>query len=496
MVKKKHHMLIFGLDGSTFDLIKPWIKSGKLKNLKKVYNDGIKGVLKSTIPPLTSPACPCLYTGKNPAKLDVFNFMKLGKLVTSNDVKSRKLWDYLSEYDVKTAIINVPITYPPEKVNGLMISGRNIPNDRVEGVYPPEKQDEIKKQFPIGEEWGKEVTQGTVNSGKFLEMQTKFSKKRINFLGKILDNYEFIFFWILGTDKLQHHYWNRKKLLLKFYKEIDKELGKILKKFNGDLIILSDHGFEAVPKYVFHTNIWLEKNKYLKRKSGVLKAIYNKVENFLPKKIIKKFILQKVREKKKSDNIGKTIPFVNWKKTLAYKDRFGIRIIKQNCKNYEKTRDEIIEKLKKLKYKNRNVIREVYKREEVFSGEYLEKIPDIIVLESGEFESDYYLSGEIFSNVKKSEIKGRKIYGTHGTARNGIFLAYGENIKKGNIDAKIYDVVPTVLHYFGIPIPEDIDGEVLNIFNKKFKAKKVKKKTKKLNKEKDLILDLIKKRKI
>ena len=52
---------------------------------------------------------------------------------------------------------------------------------------------------------------------------------------------------------------------------------------------------------------------------------------------------------------------------------------------------------------------------------------------------------------------------------NGIFLAYGKGIKKGKKikGAKIYDIAPTVLHIFGLPIPKDMDGKVLDdIFEK------------------------------
>ena len=51
---------------------------------------------------------------------------------------------------------------------------------------------------------------------------------------------------------------------------------------------------------------------------------------------------------------------------------------------------------------------------------------------------------------------------------HGIFLACGPGIKESvEIQgASIYDLAPTILHLFGLPVPKDIDGRVLKeIFN-------------------------------
>jgi len=48
---------------------------------------------------------------------------------------------------------------------------------------------------------------------------------------------------------------------------------------------------------------------------------------------------------------------------------------------------------------------------------------------------------------------------------NGIFIAYGPDIAKGRkiSGAQIYDIAPTILHMFGLPVPNDMDGKVLNV---------------------------------
>ncbi len=58
-------LLIIGLDGATFDLIKPWAAEGKLPTLAKLMHDGVTGDLESTLPPVTSPAWPKKHGGRD-----------------------------------------------------------------------------------------------------------------------------------------------------------------------------------------------------------------------------------------------------------------------------------------------------------------------------------------------------------------------------------------------------------------------------------------------
>ena len=43
-------LMIVGIDGATFDLIKPWAEEGSLPNFKRLLEEGCHGKLKSTIP--------------------------------------------------------------------------------------------------------------------------------------------------------------------------------------------------------------------------------------------------------------------------------------------------------------------------------------------------------------------------------------------------------------------------------------------------------------
>jgi predicted AlkP superfamily phosphohydrolase/phosphomutase len=144
--------VVIGLDGATFDLFLPWISQGKLPNLKKLIEEGTSAVQRSCLPPVTAPNWKCYSTGKNPGKLGIFWWENIDRknrrigLSTENMHLVKEIWDYLGEAGKKVGIINMPLTYPPRKVNGFMISGIPVPKE-VNFTYPPELESRLKKDF-------------------------------------------------------------------------------------------------------------------------------------------------------------------------------------------------------------------------------------------------------------------------------------------------------------------------------------------------------------
>jgi len=149
----KNKVLVFGLDGCTFDLFDPWMKKGLLPNLKKIKELGVAGTLKSSFPPVTGPAWTSFMTAKNPGKHGIYEFLvrKTNSYeempVNAEYRNGQTLWEILSRQGCKVGVLNVPLTYPPQKVNGVLISGFMTPGGKRDFVYPPELLDEIEEKF-------------------------------------------------------------------------------------------------------------------------------------------------------------------------------------------------------------------------------------------------------------------------------------------------------------------------------------------------------------
>ena len=139
--KGKNKLLVIGIDGGTFDIILPMIHAGRLPNLGRLLSNGAYGTLLSTIPPVTAPAWSSFVMGSNPGQHGVFYFFrKEGKsdgakservLMNLRNIEGIPFWRVLNRYGNKAGLINIPLTYPPDNVDGFMISGMLVPTKRI-----------------------------------------------------------------------------------------------------------------------------------------------------------------------------------------------------------------------------------------------------------------------------------------------------------------------------------------------------------------------------
>ena len=134
---------------------------------------------------------------------------------------------------------------------------------------------------------------------------------------------------------------------------------------------------------------------------------------------------------------------------------------------------------------NERIFKYVLAREEAFSGKYVSKFPDLILVPT----SRYLVNPALSNSLVETRIDKPYLTGAHKSDQYGIFMAHGKNIKSGYIlkGAKIVDLTPTILHLFGIPTPTDMDGKVLEaIFEEYFaKPSKLKEQVIKVAEDKD-----------
>ena len=146
LAKQGNKVVVIGLDGLTMDIVEPWALDGTLPNINHLLKTGTFGRLKSTHPPISAPAWASFMTGQNPGKHGLFDFQTLSEdrryllPVNSSTIKSLTIWDIFNEHYKRVCAINIPMTYPPFKVNGAMVSGMFIPSIDSPFVYPEEER--------------------------------------------------------------------------------------------------------------------------------------------------------------------------------------------------------------------------------------------------------------------------------------------------------------------------------------------------------------------
>jgi predicted AlkP superfamily phosphohydrolase/phosphomutase len=507
----KNKVLVIGLDGGTFDLVTPWAEIGELPNLQKLMKEGVFATLKTTIQPSSEQAWASFMTGTNNGKHNIFGFTKQRKgsyewtVVNSKSRRGKSLWKILSENGKRVIIINVPLTFPPEKVNGFLVSGLFTPDKKSQYTYPPEFKEEINEVCPdyIIDAGGTQ----TSNLRKLQDYYKKLIKqveKRAYLTKYLMAKYKWDFFIVVfsATDRVQHKFWENmrkendpfNKYIFNTYKKIDKAIGEFLENVDEftDIFVISDHGFGPLCKGVVINNL-LEKQDFLKTKeekkagSGTFNKLNNSFNKLLKLALLRLYIIIPIDKqdiiRKRFHWIGRkfssSVVFseIDWNKTKAYGESGNIRInligrepngSVSPGKDYDDVRDEIIKALRQLKdpVKGEEIFVDVYKREEIYFGPYLNEAPDIIPHYKDGYRGLSFGSEKIFVKGGDRVFRGNTGYHT----MDGIFIAHGNNIKSIGEklgDLRIIDLTPTILYLFGLN-PPHLDGRVAKeIFQKK-----------------------------
>jgi len=147
-------VFIISLDGATWDVLRPLMAQGYLPNLQAVMQSGVSAKLESVIPPVTASAWTSFMTGKNPSKHGIFDFTSFDLrdyrwgINTAQQVQSKTIWQILSEQGKRVVVVNLPYTYPPYEINGVMVSGWDAPSGQTNFTYPQSVRNDILEMFP------------------------------------------------------------------------------------------------------------------------------------------------------------------------------------------------------------------------------------------------------------------------------------------------------------------------------------------------------------
>ena len=508
---KYYKVILIGIDGADPKIMQEMISKGDAPNFSKLARHGTFSRLETTIIPQSPVAWSTIATGCNPGKHNVFDFIRrdaktyLPKLAITEQkggifgmkyespIKAKPFWEISSDAGISTTVIRWPLTFPPSKIKGSMLSGLGVPDikglmnsyifytdednccgeegfDRVtkvefsgneaetsvsgpmgiklEPVSLPMKiklekngavliidgekvsaktnswSNWVRARFKVGiqnvygifrvflagvkpfkmymtsvqidpenpavnisspKEFSKELAEkiglyttlgmpedtkaledGKITEEILLQQIQQINEEREKMFWNEFEKFsKGIFAFVFdSSDRIQHCFFSRgpqiSREIKKYYKQMDLFLGKVLAKIDKStaLFIISDHGFTTFERAV-SINTWLWKNGFMKLSS-----------------------------KPTENDAGDLFRLVEWSGTKAYslgfsgiyinvQGREGQGIVAENEK--EKIIDSIIKRLKNLKDGNKKVITSLYKSSEIYSGDFVENSPDILV---------------------------------------------------------------------------------------------------------------------
>ncbi len=446
-------VVVIGLDGATWDLLQPWIDRGDLPNLAALQQTSAWGELQSVVPYLSPAAWASAVTGVNPGKHAIFDFQRRmpGQAVIVNETaKSRRaqpIWNMLRPSKRRVLLLNIPMTDPPDEVNGLFIAG--FPHQDLTGyTYPPDLERKIQPYELDRLEM--RLVPGREDSLLATYARCREYRKRI-----ILDwlrNEPFDLLWAVftGTDRIQHTFWlyadpqnpnydpvsaqRYVQAIHDYWVEQDRALGEIMAAVGSDatLLVVSDHGFGPLRYDLRVQNLLRAPGSELSSREA--DGIYSLDRG----DAARLYVSRRGRD-----------PGAIWSPTEA----LGVRgKLAGALRRAEDPRT------------GGRVCETVWGSEEVFRGTYAEKGPDLVALPA----EGYFLTlGDPAGDVAGPVVGPHtpQLSGWH--RMNGIYAVRGPGIapgRRGNEGDRLcslLDIVPTVLYLLDEPIPAGLDGDLM-----------------------------------
>lgn len=448
-------LIVFGLDCVPPALLfEKW--KAQLPVMKSIIDGSLYGPLRSIMPPITIPAWMSMLTSKNPGRLGCYGFRSRKghsyidiQIANARTIRERKVWEILGEHQKRVILIGIPQTYPPMRVNGILVSGFMTPSTTVDYTFPQElKEDIITK---VGD-YTVDVKDFRTDNKEYIKKQIfDMTEKRFKLLKFLLSENDWDFAMVveMGTDRIHHAFWKffdsthikfipespYSNVILDYYRLIDERIGEILNGISGEtgIMLVSDHGAKRMDG-CFAINEWFLKNGYLK-----LNSYPDKPERF--------------------SNLD-----IDWKNTTAWgwggyygrifinlktRERYG----KVSRDDYEK----VIEEIKNGITKDAPQGTVVRKPAELYP-EVRGNPPDLMAF----FGDLYYRS--ISSIGYNKFLTDENDTGPDDAMHDydGIFVLKSEKEGKRLENLNIKDVAPTILNYFNIKPPEDMEGKVIN----------------------------------
>ena len=290
---EKVKVLLLGLDGLEWAVLLPLLERGELPHMASLMQRGSYGQIESLVPTLSPAIWTTVATGKSPAKHGIPHFVwndEAGNphLYTTNMRRCKAFWNILSEEGYSVNVVGWWISYPAEKIKGVMVS-QYISTEQVDGNWKGTFKEKIPGQVypetlfadlePFIQEAREQLDQTLEKYlGTFLKPikepeTTLLEDSRWSILADdiyyrvtcfLLKTHpaSLVALYLGGTDLIGHRFWrymepehyfypisvnaieNFRTMIPDYYRAVDRLLGDLLQKMdeNCTVIIVSDHG--------------------------------------------------------------------------------------------------------------------------------------------------------------------------------------------------------------------------------------------------------------
>jgi predicted AlkP superfamily phosphohydrolase/phosphomutase len=423
----------FGIDGVPYSLV-----ADNEETFENLSSFAAGGSIDSIVPPESSACWPTLTTGVNPGGTGVYGFQdrEVGSYETyvpmGQDVQATRLWSRVDAAGGDATVMNVPVTFPPDRDVQRMVSGFLSPGVE-KASYPDELRETLEGldyKIDVNAKLGHDEDKSAFIEDAHRTLDARFEAFK-HYIEQ--DDWDLFFGVFMTTDRVNHflfeHYerdGEYKAEFLEFYEKLDRYLGELRELLDDEttMMVASDHGFTTLDHEV-KCNVWLEENGWLSFEDDDHDSL---------------------------DDIADD--------TRAYSlipGRFYINLEGREPRGavpeaeYESVRAELKAELEALEGpEGRPVADRVVTREDAFRGQHDEIAPDLVVIPNNGFD------------LKAGFRDGDAVFDTG--PRNGMHSFENACLFVDDPDASIegvdlYDIAPTILELLDIDINRsEFDG--------------------------------------
>ena len=474
-------LIVLGWDSATFDVIDPLIALGRLPALASLQDQGFRAPLQSTWPPMTDCAWTTAFTGRQAGGHGIVGswYRAPGqyscRYFSSRDRKAKAVWEMAPQ--TRFLVWNVPMAFPPEQIDGVMVSGYGAPPG-ARFTAPESFQDHLARRWPLDdildraphgplEAFRADLLRGLEVQGEALVWAAKESGADC-----VLAVWPHV-------DRAQHFFWRYRgtshplaSAVDDVYEAMDRATAKVLEAFpDAAVLVVSDHGAGPLHADV-NVGAWLAAKGYAAYGRGRGAPLVRLAWGLPPsvRRAARRVAPGLARNAFAATLSGQLGPF-DWEDTTAFVGFHGDLWLnlagrERHGTVAEASAGEVLEEIAAALLAVQDprtgepVFAAVHRRADVFWGPQAHVTPDA-VLDS--WTTGYRVAprrgpeGDVVADP--SPLAGVEVAWSSDHRPQGVLAAGGPRVAAGRAERlDLFDLCPTVLALLGESIPEGLDG--------------------------------------
>lgn len=451
--KDPHPLVVVGIDGGEWRVIRQLWKAGELPNLRTIADRGTTATLGTAYN-----ASPVIWTtiatGVTPQEHGITDFVVPGPRgdvpISSSVRRVPALWSMLSRVHRRVAVVGWWGSWPAETVDGVIVSDRAL-LDLEARVYPPN----YLPTFLADLAQARRSNHFDVRS----EAELRDAAMAVSARRLVQQPFALTMLYFRSADIVSHHDWAETagddatavggENVARVYRAIDRELGELLSAVGDsrNVLVISDHGFRAARTTEIRTlsnldALLVHLGYQMRDPQGIDFARSRLYCYGSPEYLRKKLVRFSAAGREPGGRVAES-------------ERSHI------LRNLERD-------LARVRYPTGGqvfLLRPAGPRERRAGA-------DVVILLSPEGASTTVLiDGRPASDVV---LEVSRLSGTHDSGNDGILLAAGPDFARGaSLDGvRVHDITPTVLYALGLPVAENFAGKArLELFNEGFRSR-------------------------